>query len=70
MLKMLPEYNEEGRIVWAESEDSNTGKYINYLLKSLQVDKNAYKWIYSLCKYGDIYLQLYKQSEYDKDPFF
>ena len=37
----------------------------------MQVDKNAYKWVYSLIKYGDLYLQLFKQSEYaDADLFF
>lgn len=36
----------------------------------MQVDKNIYKWVYSLCKYGDLYLQLYKQSEYTQDEFF
>ena len=64
------EYNEQGDIIWAESDDPEISKYINYLLKALQVNKNAYKWIYALCKYGDLYLQLFKESEYTKDDFF
>lgn len=64
------EYSENGSIIWAESSDSNIGKYINFLLNSLQTDKNIYKWVYSLCKYGDLYLRLYRQSDYTTDPFF
>ena len=64
------EYNDQGDIIWAESDDPETSKYINYLLKALQVNKNAYKWVYALCKYGDLYLQLFKESEYKKDDFF
>lgn len=37
----------------------------------MRIDKNIYAWVYSLCKYGDLYIQLYKKSEYDKiDEFF
>lgn len=64
------EYSDSGSIIWAESDDSNIGKYINFLLTSLQADKNIYKWVYSLCKYGDVYLRLYRQSDYKTDPFF
>lgn len=64
------EYNERGEIVWSESDDANTNKYVTYLLKSLKVDKNIYKWVYSLIKYGDIYWELFRESEYNKDEFF
>jgi len=64
------EYNENGEIVWSESDDANVNKYITYLLKSLKVDKNIYKWVYSLIKYGDIYWELFKESEYNNDEFF
>lgn len=63
------EMNEEGKIIWAKSKHPEVEKFVNYLLKILQVDKNAYSWVYSLILYGDIYLQLFKQSEYDKDIF-
>lgn len=63
------EYNNEGKIVWAESADAEITKYITYLLDTLNIDKNIYKWTYSLCKYGDLYLRLYRESEYD-DPIF
>lgn len=64
------ESNDAGQIVWVEASDSKINQYVNFLLDSMQVDKNIYKWVYSLCKYGDLYLQLYKKSEYTKDDFF
>ena len=59
------ETNDAGAIVWAESSDSEALKFVTYLLNALNVDKNVYKWTYSLCKYGDVYLRLYRESEYD-----
>ncbi|WP_300924744.1 portal protein [uncultured Clostridium sp.] len=43
---------------------------INYLITTMQFNKHAYEWVISLCKYGDLYLQLFRQSEFDEDPFF
>jgi len=63
------EKNPQGRIVWAESNDSVTTKYITFLLDSLNIDKNIYKWIYSLVKYGDLYIRLYRKSEIKDDLF-
>ena len=63
------EMNDNGSIVWCEAEDANVSKYITFLLNSLNVDKNVFKWTYSLCKYGDVYLRLYRESEMD-DRFF
>lgn len=63
------ETNEEGKIVWAESNDPNVSKYTNFLLQALQIDKHAYPWIYSLLLYGDLYLELFKESEYNDDIF-
>lgn len=65
----LTEYNTEGKIVWAESEDKEVAEYVNFLLDSINVDKYAYTWIYSMIKYGDLYLRLYRKSDYD-DPIF
>lgn len=59
------ETNDSGAIVWAESTDGEALKFVTYLLNALNVDKNVYKWTYSLCKYGDVYLRLYRASEYD-----
>lgn len=63
------EMNDNGSIVWCEAEDSNVSKYITFLLNSLDVDKHIFKWTYSLCKYGDVYLRLYRESEVE-DKFF
>lgn len=61
------ETNEAGDIVWVESTDSNAAAYVSYLLDSMRVNKNVFSWVLSLCKYGDLYLRLYRESEYDKD---
>ncbi len=61
------EYNEQGKVVWAESADANITNYIGFLLDTINVDKYAYSWVYNLIKYGDLYLRLYRQSDYDKD---
>lgn len=63
------ETNDTGRIVWAESSDSNVAKYVDFLLKSLNVDKNIYRWVHSLIKYGDVYLKLFHQSDFEDDLF-
>ena len=61
--------NDNGHIVWCESPDPKISKFVNYLLNVMNVDKNAYGWVYSLLKYGDLYLRLYRESDYT-DPFF
>ena len=63
------EPNEQGQIVWAEASDSSIAKYVGFLLTSLNVDKNIYKWVHSFIKYGDLYLRLYRQSDFQGDLF-
>jgi hypothetical protein len=53
-----------------ESSDANIQKYVNYLLDTTNVDKNIYKWVYSLCKYGDLYFRLYRESDFGEDDLF
>lgn len=57
------ETNDNGQIVWCESSDSEVAKFVTFLLDTMNVDKHIYKWVYSLCKYGDLYLRLFKNSE-------
>lgn len=57
------ETNDEGRIIWCQSDDPDVTRYITFLLDSLNVDKDAYKYAYSLCKYGDLYLKLFRKSD-------
>ena len=64
------ETNEDGRSVWCQSNDANVANYVTYLLDSLQVEKYIYKWAVKLIKYGDLYIRLYKDSDYRKDPIF
>lgn len=65
----VTEKNDSGRIIWAESDDDKIGKYITFLLDSFNVDKNIYKWVYCLCKYGDVYLRLFREEDV-VDPIF
>ena len=64
------ETNENGDIVWADSTDADIANYVNYLLKSMRINKNVYGWVHSLCKYGDVYLRLYRESDYENDDLF
>lgn len=64
------EYNDQGQIVWVEAEDSNILKHVNYMLETMRIDKHIYKWIHALCKYGDVYLRLYRESDIKDDDLF
>ena len=63
------ELSENGRIIWCQSENENITKYVTYLLDVLNVDKNIFKWVYCLCKYGDIYLHLFRDSDMEDALF-
>lgn len=63
------EVADNGHIMWCESSDPKISKFINYLLNVMNVDKNIYGWAYSLVTYGDVYLKLYRESDYE-DPLF
>ena len=63
------EPSDTGHVVWCESPDPNISKFINYLLNVINVDKNIFSWVYCLIKYGDVYLRLYRESDYE-DPMF
>jgi hypothetical protein len=61
--------NDNGHIVWCESQDPKVSKFVNYLLNVMNVDKNIYGWVYSLLKYGDLYLRLFRESDYEDQVF-
>ena len=63
------EYNDQGKVVWVESNDSNISDYITFLLDTMNVDKNVYSWVYNLCKYGDVYIKLFRESDYEDKLF-
>ena len=64
------ESNDTGDIVWVESADGEVTNYITFLLDTIGTDKHIYKWIYGLCKYGDCYLRLYRESDWRADLLF
>lgn len=59
------EPNDQGQIVWAESDDAKVLGAVTSILDALNVDKNSYGWVYSLIKYGDLYLRLFRDSEFN-----
>ena len=63
------EPNDRGQVVWVSAEDEKVGKEVEHLLDAMRIDKNAFGWVYSLIKYGDLYLRLFRESEFD-DPIF
>lgn len=57
------QYNQSSKVIWAESSDPDCADFMNRLLDNLQINKYAWTHIYSLCKYGDIYLELFYDLE-------
>ena len=64
------ETNDDGRIMWCESSNTDVANYVTYLLDSINVDKYLYGWAHSLIKYGDLYLRLYRESDIKEDELF
>lgn len=60
---------DSGHVIWCESNDPKISKFVNYILNIMNADKNMYSWTYSLLKYGDVYLRLYRESDYDDTLF-
>ena len=60
---------DNGHVIWCEANDPNISKFVNYILNIMNADKNIYSWVYALLKYGDVYLRLYRESDY-KDELF
>lgn len=63
------EPNDQGQIIWCEAGDTNVNKMVTYLLDTMNVDKSVYNWAFSLIKYGDLYLRLFRESDYKEDIF-
>lgn len=53
------QYNRDGSVVWVDSDDTECAKFCNRLIKNLDLDKNAWSYIYALCLYGEIYIELF-----------
>ena len=60
---------DNGHIIWCEANNPEVSKFINYLLNVMNADKNMYGWTHSLLKYGDLYLRLFRESDYADELF-
>lgn len=63
------QYNQSGKVIWAESSDPDCEEFVNRLIDNLQLNKYAWTHLYSLCKYGDLYLELFYDNE-DNTEFY
>lgn len=52
-----------GKVIWVESEEPEIAKAANRLLDVLQINEKAWRHIYSLCTYGDLYLRIYREGD-------
>lgn len=57
------QYNQSSNIIWAESSNPDCANFVNRILDLLQINKHAWTHIYTLCKYGDLYLELFYDNE-------
>ena len=62
------QYNSKGQVIWAESSNTDIADFANRLIDVLDLNKNTWSYIYSLVKYGDVYLETFKDDEIDDDP--
>ena len=60
-------YDEKGRIIWVESDDEQIAKAGNRLLDVLEIPERAWKHIYLACKYGDLYLKLFRKGDFEDE---
>ena len=60
---------DNGHVIWCESKDPDVSRFVNYMLNVMNADKNMYGWAYTLTKYGDLYLRLFRESDYKDDLF-
>lgn len=57
--------DEQGRIIWVESDSEEITRAGNRLLDVLDIPERAWKQIYQACLYGDSYLKLYREGDED-----
>lgn len=61
------QYNADGNIIWAESSDADVAAFANRLIDVLNLNANAWSHIFSMVKYGDLYLETFRDDEDDED---
>lgn len=57
----------DGRIVYVDSMDTDVAKMVTHFLDAMNIDKYIYSWAYSLIKYGDVYIRMYRRSDVEPD---
>ena len=62
--------NDKGEKIWVESSDPHILEYTSWLMDSLNIDKKLNSWVYCLVTYGDVYVRLYRKSDYTNDLLF
>ena len=61
------QFNQSSQVIWAESSNPDIAAFANRIIDNLQLNKHAWTHIYSLCKYGDLYLELFYDGEDNQD---
>lgn len=56
------QYNQDGKIIWVESENSEVAKYANKLLEDLNIPENLWSYAYCMWLYGDVYIELFENT--------
>ena len=64
------QYDEQGRVIWVESEDGNISRAANRLLDLFEIPERAWKHIYQACCYGDYYLKLYREGDFEDEDLY
>lgn len=59
--------DEQGRILWVESDNEEIQQAANRLLDIMELPERCWKHIYLTCLYGDYYLKLYREGDFDDD---
>lgn len=59
------QYNQEGKVIWAESNDTDVATYVNKLLSDLNIAENLWSYAYCMWLYGDVYLETFANTSND-----
>lgn len=63
------QYNKDGAVIWAESENTDVAAFANRLIDVLDLNANAWSHIYQMVKYGDLYLETFRDDEPDAEDY-
>lgn len=56
------QYNRDGSIIWVDSDESEIAAFGNRLIDNLNLNRDAWQHIYTLCLYGDLYLETFRDD--------